>query len=134
MKKTIILILMIQNLQSVWADSAGHEIYEKTFGPIGTFLGLFTLYLSYLLIKKEGFSGTFGEIIKWVTYGILCISIGSLAFGLHGFGLISGEMSRVIERSFRFFGLIIFFIGMYNTYKSIKKINKKKYQKIKEHL
>ena len=82
-----------------------HIFYERTFGPIGAVAGIIAMVAIWQLSKRV--DKTFATALKMFVAVLLFINIGSISFGVHGAGLLSGEASRYIERICRLVALLI---------------------------
>ncbi len=127
MKKNVFLLgalaLALPNLAFA-AEAADktmlHLIYERTFGPIGAVAGVVAMVVFWQLAKKV--EGEFRLALKLFVAVLLFINIGSIAFGIHGSGIISGELSRYIERACRLTALLLADVAALTLF---VKINKK---------
>ena len=98
-----------------------HIFYEKTFGPIGAIAGIIAMVAVWQMSKKV--DKEFATTLKMVVLVLLFINIGSISFGVHGSGLLSGEASRYIERVCRLVALLIADIMALKLFLSLSKRN-----------
>jgi hypothetical protein len=105
------------------ARSVFHVFYESTFGPIGVIAGIIAMVAMWQVSKKV--DSDFAYILKMFVAVLLFINIGSLAFGIHGVGLLDGETTRYIERIFRLVALLLADVAAISLYLRMNKKNDK---------
>ena len=100
-----LLAVTLPNMALAAERSSFHIFYERTFGPIGAIAGIIAMVALWQISKKV--DSNFGYALKMFVAVLLFINIGSISFGIHGSGILSGEVSRYIERVCRLIALLI---------------------------
>ena len=112
-------LIALPNIVFAAEKSAFHIFYERTFGPIGAIAGIIAMIVLWQLAKK--IESRFSSTLKMFVLVLLFINIGSISFGIHGGGILSGEMSRYIERICRLIALLIADIAALKLYLDLTK-------------
>lgn len=99
------LAVALPNMALAAERSSFHIFYERTFGIIGAIAGIIAMVALWQISKKV--DPDFGYALKMFIAVLLFINIGSISFGIHGSGILSGETSRYIERICRLIALLI---------------------------
>ena len=113
------LLVTLPNIAFAAEKSAFHIFYERTFGPVGAIAGIIAMIVLWQLAKK--IEPKFSSTLKMFVLVLLFINIGSISFGIHGGGILSGEMSRYIERICRLIALLIADITALKLYLDLNK-------------
>ncbi|MCK4540520.1 hypothetical protein KAU09_05205 [Candidatus Parcubacteria bacterium] len=124
--------LALPNVALAAEKSAFHAFYESTFGPVGAIAGIIAMVAFWQASKKA--DPVLSSLLKMLVFVLLFINIGSLSFGIHGSGLISGEVSRYIERICRLIALLLADVAALSLFMKMNKNNQniKKEQAEKE--
>lgn len=99
-----IMAIFLPDIALAAEKSSFHIFYERTFGPIGAIAGIIAMVALWQIAKKV--EPNFGFALKMFVVVLLFINIGSISFGVHGSGILSGETSRYIERVCRLIALL----------------------------
>ena len=99
------LALFVPQIALAAEKSGFHLFYERTFGPVGAIAGIIAMVALWQVSRKV--DPTFAQALRLFVLVLLFINIGSISFGIHGSGLLSGETSRYIERICRLVALLV---------------------------
>ncbi|MEA2065343.1 MAG: hypothetical protein U9O66_03575 [Patescibacteria group bacterium] len=101
----IFTVAIVPSIALAAEKSSFHIFYERTFGIIGAIAGIIAMVALWQISKKV--ETNFSYALKMFVAVLFFINIGSISFGVHGSGILSGETSRYIERVCRLLALLI---------------------------
>ncbi len=113
----VILVFVAALIRSQLIDSREgvsyfHFLYESTFGPTSAVLTLFSSMICFKTARSFA-GGLIGKGLMNFTIGLVLLTVGMFAFGIHGWGLLGGEEMRYILRSSVFLAAFFMFAGSY---------------------